>query len=53
MVGQETMKEFELELQQDDHYSFDYNPLVEPSITNEFAAAAFRFGHSAVGGQLK
>ncbi|XP_048526211.1 chorion peroxidase isoform X1 [Dendroctonus ponderosae] len=53
VLGREAMEEFGVELEPEGKYSLDYNPMVDPSITNEFAAAAFRFGHSAVEGQLK
>lgn len=52
IIGHSAMHEFELSVDQDG-YSMDYDPDVNPSVTNEFAAAAFRFGHSIVDGKLK
>ncbi|KAJ3666327.1 hypothetical protein Zmor_001776 [Zophobas morio] len=53
VVGNAAMEEFRLSLSQGLDYSYDYDPSVEPSVTNEFASAAFRFGHSTVDGLLK
>ncbi|CAG9765153.1 unnamed protein product [Ceutorhynchus assimilis] len=53
VIGMEAMDDFGLHLKRGDRYSVDYNPQVEPSVTNELSAAAFRFGHSTVDGQLK
>lgn len=47
------MEEFELKLSEDDAYSYSYDENVEPSITNEFSAGAYRFGHSMVDGLLR
>lgn len=52
VLGDLTMEEFDIALSRNG-YSYDYDQRVNPSITNEFASAAFRFGHSMVDGLLK
>lgn len=52
IIGQETMDRFELNLRKG-QYSHDYSKDVKGAVTNEFAAAAFRFGHSTVDGKLQ
>ena len=44
ILGQETVNLYELGVEK----TSDYNPDANPSITNAFATAAFRFGHSMV-----
>lgn len=46
------MDKFEL-APKDEGYAKLYDPNINPSITNVFAAAAFRFGHSLVASQLQ
>lgn len=44
MLGETKMEEFQL-TPKDSNYT-DYNDSIDPTLTNEFSAAAFRFGHS-------
>lgn len=52
ILGTEYMRTFEL-LPTQKGYTQLYNPAIDPSITNAFATAAFRFGHSMVQGVVK
>ena len=49
VLGQETMDLFNLRIEEPSHY----NPDADPSITNAFATAAFRFGHSLIRSLVK
>ena len=50
IIGREKMQELGLlPLQQG--FSQDYNKNLNPSILNEFAGAAFRFGHTLIQGK--
>jgi len=49
LLGAETMKKYRLEFDLNDEYEEDVNP----GIKNSFAAAAFRFGHSGLQGQIE
>ncbi|CAG9838939.1 unnamed protein product [Diabrotica balteata] len=53
IIGDTTMEEFDLSLEEGYEYYYGYDPKVEPSVINEFSTAAFRFGHSIVDGTLK
>lgn len=50
VVGRQKMAEMGL-LPLSDGFSSDYSELVNPTILNEFATAAFRFGHTLVQGR--
>lgn len=47
VLGWKAMHQYELVL---DHHPSTYNPTQEPTITNEFATGAYRFGHSMIQG---
>lgn len=51
IIGKEAMIRFSL-LSNQNGYSIDYDDEINPSMTNEFTGAAFRFGHSTVQGKL-
>lgn len=51
IVGKETMRRFDIQPREND-YSRDYDSTINPAATNEFVAAAFRFGHSTVDGKI-
>ena len=44
ILGPETMSQYDLGIDQ----ASNYNPETDPSITNAFATAAYRFGHSMI-----
>ncbi|XP_050037572.1 salivary peroxidase/catechol oxidase-like [Dermacentor andersoni] len=46
MLGTSKMSEFQLNPKENNYT--DYNDSIDPTITNEFSAAAFRFGHSQI-----
>ncbi|XP_076311583.1 salivary peroxidase/catechol oxidase-like [Tachypleus tridentatus] len=52
LLGKEVMRTFDL-LLKPDGFSNCYNPLINPSIANGFASAAYRYGHSLVQGIIK
>ena len=47
VLGEETMSRYEIGLSSDHGKQTKYNDKIDPSITNSFATAAYRFGHSA------
>ena len=52
ILGRDVMNQFGLNLQKSGYYT-GYSDQINPSITNEFASAAYRFGHSLVNGQFR
>ncbi|ODM94915.1 Chorion peroxidase [Orchesella cincta] len=52
ILGPNYMRTFELQPTQKG-YTQLYNPSIDPSVTNAFASAAFRFGHSMIQGVVK
>lgn len=51
VIGNQAVERFSL-LSKPHGFSLDYDEEINPSMTNEFTGAAFRFGHSAVQGKL-
>ncbi|ROT65453.1 peroxinectin, partial [Penaeus vannamei] len=52
IVGPAFMQSFGINVRTNG-FSFDYNPNFNPNMNNEFATAAFRFGHTLVNGNLR
>ena len=53
-TGENYMKSFQLNpLEPNQGYNNLYDPNINPSITNEFATAAYRMGHSLVQGIMQ
>ncbi|GAB6023030.1 hypothetical protein CHUAL_007124 [Chamberlinius hualienensis] len=52
VLGNRMMKRFDLELQKDGFFN-KYDATLDPTIFNEFATAAYRFGHSLVQSQMQ
>ncbi|CAH2009741.1 unnamed protein product [Acanthoscelides obtectus] len=48
VVGTEAIDLYDLRLQEGPIYAIDYDPIMEPSVSSEFTAGAFRFGHSLI-----
>ena len=48
VLGNETMSRYNLYLPQDFSENTNYNQSTDPTVSNEFATVAFRFGHSLI-----
>ena len=53
VLGNKAMKDHSIELPSDYGSFSKYNDKTDPSITNSFATAAYRFGHSMIQGLIK
>ncbi len=53
ILGQQAMKDYELELPADHSKHTTYNDKIDATIFNSFATAAYRFGHTLVNGLIK
>eukprot|EP00091_Calanus_sinicus_P013284 TRINITY_DN2951_c0_g1_i6.p1 TRINITY_DN2951_c0_g1~~TRINITY_DN2951_c0_g1_i6.p1 ORF type:complete len:373 (-),score=111.68 TRINITY_DN2951_c0_g1_i6:143-1261(-) len=53
VLGEKSMKEYNLELPANFGSFSSYNENTDPSITNSFATAAYRFGHSMIQGLIQ
>ena len=51
-IGRQKMQDMGM-LPLESGFSQDYDPDLNPTILNEFATAAFRFGHTLVQGQFE
>lgn len=52
VIGRAKMQELALFPLDGDNFSTDYDPNLNPTIMNEFATAAFRFGHTLLQGKI-
>ncbi|XP_045119101.1 peroxidase-like [Portunus trituberculatus] len=53
VLGPRFMRHLHLSPKTDGQHTSDYNPRMSASIANEFAAAAYRFGHSQIQGLVR